>query len=102
MKYEYIDEAVADSIRELEERKDDLSGASIAVLHTECGGGEHRGDNEPGVCGGLWRCVSEPEMGAKLKRKFKIKFSKPVDKKRDIEYPISRKAGDILLVWLTP
>ncbi len=25
----------------------------------------------------------------------------PVDKKLLIEYPMSRKAGDILLVWLT-
>lgn len=33
----FIDEAVADSIRELEERKDDLSGASIAVLRNVVG-----------------------------------------------------------------
>lgn len=33
----FIDEAVADSIRELEERKDDLSGASIAVLQNVVG-----------------------------------------------------------------
>ena len=33
----FIDEAVADSIRELEERKDELSGASIAVLQNVVG-----------------------------------------------------------------
>ena len=33
----FIDEAVADSIRELEERKDDLSGASIAILQNVVG-----------------------------------------------------------------
>lgn len=33
----FIDEAVTDSIRELEERKDDLSGASIAVLRNVVG-----------------------------------------------------------------
>ena len=33
----FIDEAVADSIRELENRKDDLAGASIAVLQNVVG-----------------------------------------------------------------
>lgn len=44
-----------------------------------------------GVCG-----------GSEVNSKFKRKFSKPVDKKLFIEYTMSRKAGDILLVWLTP
>lgn len=33
----FIDEAVADSIRELEKRKDDLSGAGIAILQNVVG-----------------------------------------------------------------
>ena len=41
-------------------------------------------------------------LNSNVNRKFKRKFSKPVDKKLFIEYTMSRKAGDILLVWLTP
>lgn len=41
-------------------------------------------------------------MGQKLIESSKRKFSKPVDKKLFIEYTMSRKVGDILLVWLTP
>lgn len=33
----FIDEAVADSVRELEKRKDDLSGAGIAILQNVAG-----------------------------------------------------------------
>ena len=40
--------------------------------------------------------------GVRINRKFKRKFSKSVAKKLDIEYTMNRKAGDILLVWLTP
>ena len=40
-------------------------------------------------------------MEQSLTKNLGLKFRKIVDKKAVIEYPINRKAGDILLVRLT-
>ena len=86
----FIDEAVADALKRMEQGKSDVAQIAVEMLRDAARGGWETGcgDNESGVSGLHTGCLPEFEVERKLAKNSKRKFLKPVDNMVDVEYNI--------------